>query len=283
MIRIENKNFPSERDLYGVDGASLYNCTFDGEEDGESALKEAKNVRLEICFMNLRYPLWHDVGVELFNCEMTEKCRAALWYSSGIRIENCKLHGIKALRECGDVYISESDVISPEFGWKSRNVEVEDSSLESEYLFFEAKNVRWKNNKFKGKYSFQYVEGAVIEDCFLDTKDAFWHSKNVTVKNSVIKGEYLAWYAENLTLINCRIEGTQPLCYCKGLRLINCTMVAADFSFEYSQVEADIEGEILSVKNPLSGKITADGIGEIMLTNDSKYPCRCEIEIRAKK
>ena len=87
-----------------------------------------------------------------------------------------------------------------------------------------------------------------LENCNLDTKDAFWHSKNVTVRDSVIKGEYLAWFSENLTLINCKIIGTQPLCYCKNLKLINCTMEDTDLSFEYSEVEADIKGNVVSIK-----------------------------------
>ena len=117
----------------------------------------------------------------------------------------------------------------------------------------------------------------VIENSVLDTKDAFWHTKNVTVKNSIIKGEYLAWYSENLTLINCKIIGTQPLCYCKNLILIDCEMIETDLSFEYSQVDATIKGEILSIKNVLSGKIICDSIGEIIKTEDSKYKFNCEI------
>ncbi|MBP5238640.1 MAG: DUF3737 family protein, partial [Clostridia bacterium] len=42
-------------------------------------------------------------------------------------------------------------------------------------------------------------------------------------------------------------------------------------------VEADIEGDILSVKNPRSGYINAGSIGEIILTDDSVYPCECRI------
>ena len=101
-------------------------------------------------------------------------------------------------------------------------------------------------------------------DCGLDTKDAFWHSKNVTVKDSVVKGEYLGWFSDGLTLINCKIIGTQPLCYCKNLKLINCTMEDTDLSFEYSDVEADVRGHIISVKNPKSGIITTDSVGEIV-------------------
>ena len=117
---------------------------------------------------------------------------------------------------------------------------------------------------FKGKYSFQYVRDMRITNSVLDTKDAFWHAKNVTVVDSVIKGEYLAWFSEGLTLIRCKVIGTQPLCYCKDLELIDCEMTDCDLSFEYSDVEADIKGHIDSVKNPRSGRIIADSIGEII-------------------
>ena len=115
------------------------------------------------------------------------------------------------------------------------------------------------------------------ENCTFDTKDAFWHAENVTVKNSLIRGEYLGWYSDRLTLIDCVITGTQPLCYCNRLKLVNCRMENADLAFEYSDVDAEIDGAILSVKNPKSGVIAADAIGETILTKDSVWPCRCSI------
>jgi hypothetical protein len=131
----------------------------------------------------------------------------------------------------------------------------------------------------KGKYSFQYMENLTITNSMLDTKDAFWHSKNVTVKDSIVKGEYLAWFSEDLTLINCHIQGTQPLCYCKNLKLINCTMDDADLAFEYSEVEADVKGHIISVKNPKEGSITADSVGEIIM-EDAVMECNGKVIIR---
>lgn len=280
MKEIRGKNFPNERDLYGAEDISLVDCTFQGVEDGESALKEARNVSLKNCFMDLRYPLWHDGGVTLSGCTMSENCRAALWYSTDIRVTDSKLHGIKALRECDGAVIENSDILSPEFGWKSRNVTLCKTTVQSEYLFLLAQNLHLDDVNFKGKYSFQYVENMTVENSVLDTKDAFWHCKNVTVKNSVVKGEYLGWYSENLTFINCKIIGTQPLCYCKNLTLVNCEMQNTDLSFEYSEVEAEIRGSVLSVKNPKSGRITADSIGEIILTDDSKVLCNCKIDCK---
>ena len=280
MTIIENKNFPNERALYGVNEVELKNCTFQGEEDGESALKEARNISLKDCFMDLRYPLWHDENVSLERVEMTSNCRAALWYSGRIAVKDSKLHGIKAVRECADIELLNTSVISPEFGWRNHRIVGKDVSVEGEYAFFESSRVQFTRLRLKGKYSFQYVHDLVIEDSNLDTKDAFWHTKNVLVKNSVIKGEYLAWYAENITFENCTIIGTQPLCYCKGLTLKNCKMIDCDLSFEYSDVNADIVGEITSVKNPKSGNIVADRYGEIILTDDSKVRCEAQILTR---
>lgn len=260
----ENLTLDAERALYGERGIHIKNCSFDGPADGESALKESGEILAEDCFFNLRYPFWHCDGVEIFGSEMTELCRAALWYSNGVEIKDSKLHGIKAVRECHDVSLENCDVISPEFGWFSSNINVRSSSFVSEYFMLRAKNLGFNSVKFKGKYSFQYIENSVFENCDFDTKDAFWHAKNVTIRNSRVKGEYLAWYCEDLTFENCEIIGTQPLCYCKNLRLINCTMTGCDLSFEKSSVNADIVGHIDSVKNPKSGSITADSIGEII-------------------
>lgn len=280
MKVIADKNFPNERDLYAASDVRIVNCTFDGVEDGESALKEARNVILESCYMNLRYPLWHNVGATLTDVTMGVNCRAALWYSSDVTIHGCSMLGIKAVRECGNMDIAQTKIVSPEFGWKSHGITLTDSEVTSEYLFLMATDVKLDKVNFKGKYSFQYVQNVTIENSVLDTKDAFWHAKNVTVINSVVKGEYLAWYSENLTFINCKIIGTQPLCYCNGLKLVNCQMENTDLSFEYSDVQADIAGNIMSVKNPRSGYITADGYGEIIYTDDSKYPCNCKVTAR---
>lgn len=105
MKIIEDQTFDMERALYASQGISLKNCFFDGPADGESALKESRDVRLSHCFCNLRYPFWHDAGLTIADSEMTELCRAAIWYSTDIEIRDTKLHGIKALRECSRVKI----------------------------------------------------------------------------------------------------------------------------------------------------------------------------------
>ena len=279
MTVIEKQQFDAERALYHLCHAQVNDCLFAGPADGESAFKEARDIELNRCSFSLRYPLWHVDGFRLNDCAMDEKTRAAIWYATNGHISHCNLGGIKALRECSHVQLTDTDILSLEFGWKCSDITLTDCRLQGEYVFLDSRNIRLDNVQMKGKYSFQYIENLEINNCYLDTKDAFWHSKNVTVRNSTVKGEYLAWFSEGLTLINCKIIGTQPLCYCKDLTLIDCTMEATDLSFEYSDVQATVIGHIDSVKNPRSGSITADSVGEIIM-EDAIMPCTGKVTLR---
>ena len=260
MTRYENLTLDEERALYGIRGAVVENCTFDGPADGESALKECGDIAVYNCDMRLRYPLWHVHRAELKDVRMTDTCRAALWYDSDVTIKNSKLHGIKALRECDRSALIGCDIISPEFGWFDRGVNIQDCTLQAEYAFMHSRDMDIKGLHMTGKYSFQYVQDVVIRDSVLDTKDAFWHSKNVTVYDSVVKGEYLAWYSEGLTLIDCEMEG-------------------ADFAFENSEVEATITTPVISIKNPYHGSIRVPEVGEMILDEHIWPGADCDVKI----
>ncbi len=279
---IENRSFDEERALYNLCDATVKNCTFAGEADGESALKECRDVNVEDCSFSLRYPLWHAKGYIVKNTAMDILVRAPIWYSENGTIDGCTVNSVKCLRECVNTEIISSDIVSEEFGWLCHGIKMTDTNIESQYLLFMSDDITASNIEMKGKYSFQYTKDVIITDSVLDTKDAFWHSKNVRVENSIVKGEYLGWFSEGLTLVNCHISGTQPLCYCKDLTLINCTMENTDLSFEYSDVNAEISGHVISVKNPRSGHITADSIGEI-IREDSIMDTTCKITVKTNE
>ena len=275
---ISHRTFDEERALYGQRHLTLDHVTFSGPADGESAIKECEDVRILNTLFELRYPLWHVNGLEMEESTLTDGCRAALWYTEHVHITRSKLLGIKALRECSDVIIEDSTVISPEFGWKCRNLTLRNTSLEAEYVFLDSRGLTLENCTLKGKYSFQYVEDLVIEGGTFDTKDAFWHARNVTVRNATIKGEYLGWYSDGLTLVNCRIEGTQPFVNCRNLRVIDCQMVGCDLAFEGSDVQATIRGHVDSIRDPRSGRIEVDSLGEVV--HDTRNGCSADIIVR---
>ena len=264
MKEFFSQNYDEERAFYGGENIFVHHCRFAGPADGESAFKECKDVKVQECELDLRYPFWHVHGLEMDQCHLSETCRAALWYSDHIAVTHTELHGIKALRECRAVSLRDCSIRSAEFGWMSADVDVKNVTAEGEYFMLRGEDLRFENMTFKGKYSFQYVKNVTFEGCDLDTKDALWHAENVLVRNCRVKGEYLAWYCKNVTFENCTIIGTQPLCYCEGLKLINCEMHECDLAFERSEVEASVTTPVISIKNPLSGKITVPAVGEII-------------------
>ena len=59
--------------------------------------------------------------------------------------------------------------------------------------------------------------------------------------------------------------------------MVNCKLLNTDLCFEFSSVDAEITSPIISVKNPISGKIKAKSIGEIILDKDLVSPENTEI------
>ena len=117
LLKYENLTLDEERALYAVQDAEIIGCTFSGPADGESALKECRNIQVKGCTFQLRYPFWHVRHAVVEHCTMTETCRAALWYDNNITLTHCTLGGIKALRECKDIVLDSCAINSTEFGW----------------------------------------------------------------------------------------------------------------------------------------------------------------------
>ena len=63
--------------------------------------------------------------------------------------------------------------------------------------------------------------------------------------------------------------------------LVKSEMENTDLSFEYSEVEAEIRGHIDSIKNPKSGTIIVDDVGEI-INEDSIMEVNGKVIIRKK-
>ena len=283
MKLIANKEFGGERPLYCERDLRLENVTVHA---GESALKETAAIEAVGCRFEGKYPLWCCDGFTVRDCVFTEGARAALWYSRGLLMEDTLVEAPKMFREMEDMTLRRVRIPNAlETLWSCRGVTLEDVFVDKgDYLFMRSSGIRIDRLRLNGNYSFQYCKDVVIRNSVLNTKDAFWETENITVYDSVIEGEYLGWYSKGLRLINCRIGGTQPLCYATDLVLENCTLDAdADLAFEYSTVQADIRGAVTSVKNPRSGRIVADSIGEIILDANIKAPGDCEIICRSTK
>ena len=104
--RIEGKNFDEERALYNETHADVLCCTFAGPADGESVLKEARDITVNECTFSLRYPLWHVVDFKVSNVTMDDKTRAPIWYAKHGVLRDCEIYGVKAVRDIHGKMIS---------------------------------------------------------------------------------------------------------------------------------------------------------------------------------
>ena len=103
------QTFDEERALYGVDGVEVVRCRFEGPADGESAMKEGRNIKVRESAFLLRYPFWHDTHLSIRDSEMTETCRAALGSRAGsVKVFDDRLpcgEYLKTAVQRGDVVI----------------------------------------------------------------------------------------------------------------------------------------------------------------------------------
>lgn len=279
MQNFKDQYFEGERPLYCCrDGLRLENVKIG---PGESSLKEGADIEAVHCEFAGKYPFWECDGFTVRDCIFREGARAALWYTRNCKMYDTLVEAPKMFRRIDGAYLENVRMpMAQETFWDSRNIKLRNVyTADANYIFMHCENVDIDGYELHGNYSFQYVKNAVIRNANLQTKDAFWESENVTVYDSVINGEFLAWYAKNLRLVRCRIGGSQPLCYCENLVLEDCTFEPdADLAFEYSSVQATVKGHIPSVKNPRSGHIQAQSIGQVILDENIKAPGNCIIK-----
>ena len=278
MEIISQRSFAGERPLFSANNLRLEGVKF---LPGESALKQCHHVEAIRCEFIGKYPFWHGDDVVIEHGLFTASSRAAIWYTQNIRMVNCVVEAPKMFREVSHLYLEKTRLLdAAECCWNCHDVEFRNVEIgNGDYLFMNATDIRIDGLKLQGNYSFQGTKNVVIRNARLDSKDAFWNAENVTVYDSVLDGEYLGWHSTNLRLVNCTIRGTQPLCYAQDLLIENCVMVDADLCFEYSTLRAEIDSDILSVKNPSGGFIRAKSIGELILDENCAAPGACEIRV----
>jgi len=263
-----------ERPLYKQHDTTILHVTI---QDGESAIKEGRNIVVEQCTFHGKYALWEINKLHVNDCRFSPEARASLWYCHDVEIMDCTIEAPKSLREihggtCARLIFPNAE----ETFWQCSMLKLEQLQLQNaDYCFMHSHDISIEDMQLQGNYPLQYVRNIEIHHAQILGRDAFWESENCTVFDSEIRGAYLGWYSKNLTLVRCRIAGTQPLCYAENLTLIDCTFDEdADLAFEYSSVQATINGGITSIVNPKSGKIVAEQVGEI-ISNDNN----CAIEI----
>ncbi|MDD8049211.1 MAG: DUF3737 family protein [Thomasclavelia sp.] len=275
MKKYNETKYTGERPLYQTKGAIITYCSF---ADGESPLKESSNLIVDNCMFEWKYPFWYCNDIKVTNSTMFEMARAGVWYSNNIEMNNITYNAPKGFRKCNDLDLE--NIVIPDASetlWNCNNVKISNMSAKGHYFAMGCSNIEIDNLTLVGDYSFDGVKNLVIRNSKLLSKDCIWNCENVTIYDSFITGEYFGWNSKNVTLINCTIESEQGMCYMDNLVMKNCKLLNTNLAFEYSTVDATIDSSIDSVKNPISGKIKAHSIHEIIFDNDDV--CKNNTEI----
>lgn len=267
--------YTGERALFGARDLHIVEGTF---ADGESPLKESKNIELDNSIFRWKYPLWYSENITAKGCTLFDTARAGIWYTHNLTFTDGVIEAPKTFRRSSKIKLE--NVTMPnaqETFWSCKDINLKNVTAHGSYFAMNCKGAVVDNFTLTGDYCFDGAEDITIRSSKLLSKDSFWNSKNVTVYDSFISGEYLGWNAQNLTFINCTIESLQGLCYIKNLKLVNCRLINTTLAFEYSTVEADIRGKVDSVLNPSGGTIRADHIDELIIEPDKVDPSKTVI------
>ncbi len=271
---IEQK-FTGERSLFQTRDAKISYCTF-GE--GESPLKESSNLEVEHSMFQWKYPFWYCKNVKVTDSTMFEMARAGIWYTDDIELLNVTYNAPKGFRRCNR--ISLENVTIPDAAetlWNCKNVKLKNVTAKGDYFAMGCSDMEIDGFTLVGNYSFDGVKNLTIRNAKMLSKDCIWNCENVTIYDSFISGEYLGWNSKNVKLVNCTIESEQGMCYMDNLVMENCKLLNTNLAFEYATVNAQIDSHIDSVKNPVSGIIRANTIGEIIFDNEDVNPEDTEI------
>ena len=277
---IKQEFLTGERALFASRDLRIEDTIFD---DGESPLKESRDIDILGSMFKWKYPLWYCQNITVRDSTWFERARAGVWYTDHISVEDCYVEAPKNFRRCRDLTLRHVTFPNAqETIWSCEDVTMERVSAKGDYFAMNCKNMKIRDFELDGNYSFDGAENVQIENARLLSKDAFWNSDHITVKNTFISGEYLGWNSKNLTLENCTVESLQGMCYIDNLVMKNCKLINTTLAFEYSHVDADITTRIDSVMNPSSGIIRAERIDELILQKDRIDPDKTQIIVRGE-
>lgn len=281
MKRYEQELFTGERALFKSRDLELDYCTFN---DGESPLKESRDLTIRNSLFQWKYPLWYCNNVEVLDSTFYEMARAGIWYTNNISLKNVTYNAPKGFRRCNNLTMEEITIPdASETLWNCKNVKMKNVTAKGDYFAMNCENMEIDGFTLVGNYSFDGVKNLTIRNAKMLSKDAFWNCENVTVYDSFISGEYFGWNAKNVTLINCTVESLQGMCYMENIVMKNCKLINTNLSFEYSTMDVEVTSKIDSVKNPCEGKITAKGIDELIFDDPEVNETNTTFELDGNK
>jgi len=280
MKTFENGHFIGERALFRLEDAVIENSLFD---DGESPLKEGRNLVVRDVTFGYKYPLWYGKGHQVLDCHFLPLSRSGIWYTDDSVFQRLDIEAPKEFRRCRNIRLS--DIVfhdAQETLWSCDQVSLSRVKVKGDYFGMNTNNVEAEELTVEGNYAFDGSKHVHAKNCVFHTKDAFWNTEDVLLEHCVIEGEYFAWNAKKITLVDCQVQSHQGFCYMDGITLRNCQISEdSDLIFEYCRdLDAEVRGPLGSVKNPISGVLKAPSIQTLIRDDERIDQSKMRILVR---
>ena len=275
MQEIKEQRLTGERALFRSKDLSIEYSIF---ADGESPLKESRDISLKNTSFQWKYPLWYCRNITVQDCDFAEMARAGIWYTDNITVADTLYEAPKGFRRVKGLTLRNVDLPhAEETLWHCSDVTLENVVAKGDYFAMNCDHMTLDQFRLVGNYCFDGCHDVEVHHAKMLSKDAFWNCENIMVYDSYICGEYLGWNSRNVTFVNCVIESLQGMCYMDNVVMKNCRLLNTTLAFEYSTADVETAGRIESVKNPSAGVIRAGEIGELILNEKEIDPAKTTI------
>ena len=275
MQEIKEQRLTGERALFRSKDLSIEYSIF---ADGESPLKESRDISLKNSSFQWKYPLWYCRNITVQDCDFAEMARAGIWYTDNITVADTLYEAPKGFRRVKGLTLRNVDLPhAEETLWHCSDVTLENVVAKGDYFAMNCDHMKLDQFRLVGNYCFDGCHDVEVHHAKMLSKDAFWNCENIMVYDSYICGEYLGWNSRNVTFVNCVIESLQGMCYMDNVVMKNCRLLNTTLAFEYSTADVETAGRIESVKNPSAGVIRAGEIGELILNEKEIDPAKTTI------
>lgn len=275
MQEIKEQRLTGERALFRSKDLSIEYSIF---ADGESPLKESRDISLKNTSFQWKYPLWYCRNITVQDCDFAEMARAGIWYTDNITVADTLYEAPKGFRRVNGLTLRNVDLPhAEETLWHCSDVTLENVVAKGDYFAMNCDHMKLDQFRLVGNYCFDGCHDVEVHHAKMLSKDAFWNCENIMVYDSYICGEYLGWNSRNVTFVNCVIESLQGMCYMDNVVMKNCRLLNTTLAFEYSTADVETAGRIESVKNPSAGVIRAGEIGELILNEKEIDPAKTTI------
>ena len=275
MQEIKEQRLTGERALFRSKDLSIEYSIF---ADGESPLKESRDISLKNTSFQWKYPLWYCRNITVQDCDFAEMARAGIWYTDNITVADTLYEAPKGFRRVKGLTLRNVDLPhAEETLWHCSDVTLENVVAKGDYFAMNCDHMKLDQFRLVGNYCFDGCHDVEVHHAKMLSKDEFWNCENIMVYDSYICGEYLGWNSRNVTFVNCVIESLQGMCYMDNVVMKNCRLLNTTLAFEYSTADVETAGRIESVKNPSAGVIRAGEIGELILNEKEIDPAKTTI------